>query len=141
MYFKAAVTNTKGEDADPDLRLLEFRKNNYGPINASMELRWTSGLYLPAPSFNEFEQDVRDRGSETVFLDLLARFTADGRTVSSNSGKNYAPAVFAEEGEAKRAGVSNAMLVKAMQRLFEAKRIKEQQHGSPSRVRSRLVIV
>jgi RecA-family ATPase len=140
MYFKAAVADSKGEDADPDLRVLEFRKNNYGKINDSIKLRWSNGLYLP-PNFDAFDQDVAEHTANAVFLDLLNRFTRQGRIVSSKPGKNYAPAEFAQENEAKLAKTTNTMLAEAMKRLFSANRIREVDYGPPSRLRSRLIVV
>jgi RecA-family ATPase len=140
MYFKAAATNDKGDDIDQDLRVLEFHKNNYGKINASIELRWTDGLYLPEPSFNEFDQTIANHRIDDAFVNLIRRFTAEGRTVSSNPGKNYAPAVFVNEPEMKAIRATKAKLVDAMQRLFLAERIREGTYGSPSRMRSRLEV-
>ena len=61
--------------------------------------------------------------AEHIFLGLLARLTLEGRTVSERPGVNYAPRLFAQEPEAKKAKVSKAALEAAMLRLFAAKRI------------------
>jgi AAA domain/Bifunctional DNA primase/polymerase, N-terminal len=61
--------------------------------------------------------------AEEVFLAILARFTAEGRFVSDAKKGNYAPRLFAEEQEAKGAGVSFAYLEGAMRRLLQSKRM------------------
>jgi AAA domain/Bifunctional DNA primase/polymerase, N-terminal len=46
MFFKTATTD-QGEEPDPELRELVFMKNNYGPIGASVLLRWKNGVFVP----------------------------------------------------------------------------------------------
>ena len=41
------VKIAKDEEPDPNLRTLEFKKNNYGPIAKSIALRWERGIYVP----------------------------------------------------------------------------------------------
>ena len=65
-----------------------------------------------------------EKAADHVFLALLTRLTLDGRAVSHKVGPNYAPAVFAQEPEAKSASVSKRRLVDAMRRLFHGKRIR-----------------
>jgi hypothetical protein len=45
MYFKPAP----GVD-DTTLRVLEVKKNNYGPISETILLRWKNGVYIPEPA-------------------------------------------------------------------------------------------
>ena len=44
LYFRRAKTD-KDEEPDPDLRVLEVMKSNYGPIGETMNLRWNNGLF------------------------------------------------------------------------------------------------
>jgi hypothetical protein len=128
------------DDADNGSRVLQFHKNNYGRINSNIVLEWSNGLYLPVPS--PLNAGLKaDPKTEAVFIDLLRRYTDDGRVVSSKSGKNYAPALFADEAEAKAIQATSAMLADAMLTLFAAKRIREVQYGTASRMRTRLEIV
>ena len=46
LYFKRARTE-KDEEPDPDLRVLELMKSNYGPVGETIALRWKAGLFLP----------------------------------------------------------------------------------------------
>jgi RecA-family ATPase len=50
--FRQYLTSTKpeaGEQPDNDLRQLEFKKNQYGPIGETIVLRYQNGLFLPLP--------------------------------------------------------------------------------------------
>jgi hypothetical protein len=76
---------------------------------------------------------------ETVFLELLKRFTKEGRTVGDKNGHSYAPAQFAKEPEAKDAGLRKEALADAMRRLFAAKKIHIEQYGRPSNPHHRIV--
>lgn len=62
--------------------------------------------------------------AEFVFLQLLNRFTLEGRRVGHKPGPNYAPSVFAKEREAKVAKVGSTVLADAMRDLFATKRIR-----------------
>jgi hypothetical protein len=78
--------------------------------------------------------------ADDVFLDLLRRFAAENRYVSSNLGSTYAPAVFAKEDAARKAGVNSTNLAAAMRRLFERGKLMNAPHGKASRERFHLVV-
>jgi len=61
--------------------------------------------------------------ADDVFLAILARYTAAGRAVSHLKKGDYAPRLFAEEVEAKEAGITQPYLEGAMTRLLHAKRV------------------
>jgi hypothetical protein len=65
-----------------------------------------------------------ERTADEVFMNLLMRFTREGRKVNEVPRGYYAPKQFANEIEAKNARVSKKALEAAMQRLFKAGRIK-----------------
>jgi hypothetical protein len=67
------------------------------------------------------------------FLALLKKFDKQGRNVSHRNGPSYAPAAFASNAGEK------AKFAAAMNRLFEAEKIKVEEHGPASRRRSRIV--
>src|SRR5207249_1126483 len=46
MYLRRMVTDAD-EEPDPDLRVLEILKSNYGPVGETVNLRWDKGLFLP----------------------------------------------------------------------------------------------
>jgi hypothetical protein len=62
--------------------------------------------------------------AEGVFLAILTRYTAEGRLVSDAKSGSYAPRLFAEEAEAKDAGVAQPYLEGAMRRLLKAGRLR-----------------
>ena len=131
-FYMKGVKPEDGEQPDNDLREIVFKKNNYGPISASIIVRYENGLYLPVPGAT-LDQIEREEKAQEVFLELLKRFFSEGRFVSHSTGKSYAPALFAKENEAKKAGVNNRDLADAMRRLFAMKKITNRNHGKPSR--------
>jgi hypothetical protein len=69
------------------------------------------------------DRAAQELKADEVFLALLRRFTLANRSVSDRSGTNYAPALFAKEDEAKKAGFNNKTLADAMRRLFATGKI------------------
>jgi RecA-family ATPase len=137
-YLKG-IKPDSGEQPDHDLRELEFKKNQYGPISDAITLRYQNGLFLPVPG-TSFAQAARDAKADDVFLDLLARFTNQNRYVSDKTSANYAPALFAKEDAAKAAGLTSHHLAGAMRRLFASGRIWNDPCGKPSRPQYRIAI-
>jgi RecA-family ATPase len=140
-YFRKAESDDDEESSDkPDsgLRVLEFKKNQYGPVGSTVRLRWQNGLWLPVPSATFFENVVGERKADDLFLTLLDRFTKQGQRVSHNSSRTYAPALFAQHPDAK--GFNKDKLAKAMQRLLDTGKISIAEYGPPSHRRSHLVL-
>jgi RecA-family ATPase len=137
-YFKAAVTEA-GEEPDPNLRELQFMKNNYSPIADRVLLRWCNGVFVPAPAVGSIEKLAAERKAEEVFLLLLQRFNRQERNVNDKKGTSYAPALFSDEPEAKTDKLKNEALASAMRRLFVANKIHVEPYGRPSRPASRLI--
>jgi RecA-family ATPase len=134
-YFKTAPGN------DADLRVLEWRKNNYGPVGENILLRWRNGVYVPEPRPGSLEQLAADAKIDDLFLDLLHRLTTQQRNVSDRKSPAYAPAIFEREPEAKAAKVSSKQFAEAMIRLFAANKITIITEGPPSRIRTWIVEV
>lgn len=138
MYLRAA-TQDEGGVIDRDLRVLEFKKNQYGPLGDSMLLRYQNGVFIPEPRGGSLDPQIAEQRAEQVFVTLLSRFTREGRNVSDKKGTTYAPASFAGEQEAKAFKLSKDMLADAMKRLFASGKIRVVTEGPPSKQRSRLV--
>lgn len=138
MYLRPAVTED-GEEPDPELRQLEFLKNNYGPKAERVLLRWCDGVFKPEPGTGSLEKAAADAKAENLFLDLVARFNKQGRNVNDRTGPAYAPAVFAHEPEARAAKIKKEALTDAMRRLFAGNRIHIEPCGRPSRPSFRLM--
>jgi RecA-family ATPase len=145
---RAYLTSEKTEDdTDSGLRQLDFMKNNYGPISASVTLQWKAvgkaGVYLPVSSGSSLDKAAADAKAEHVFIDLLRRYSEQGRDVSHKKGPSYAPAQFANEDAAQTLAGTDAKRRKALQnamnRLFASKRIRTDNYGRPSRPYNKIV--
>lgn len=140
-----AVKEAAQAGIEEENRRLYFRvdrgKANYLP--PAMRAAWHQfkSIVLPSTQDNvgvvtawEFPgQDGAPTAAKTaadhVFLEILRRFTAEGRNASDSAHSSYyAPALFAEEDEARIARVSKADLVGALKRLRRAKLIRVAQH-------------
>jgi RecA-family ATPase len=135
MYFKTAPGD------DTALRVLEVKKNNYGPVTEGILLRWKNGVYVPEPGKGTLQRLAAEAEINQLFIKLLRRFTEQGRNVSDNKSPTYAPSLFAKEPEAKEAKATKQALEEAMARLFGANRLRVVTIGSASRMRSRIVEV
>jgi RecA-family ATPase len=139
LYFKRAMTE-KDEEPDPDLRVLEVMKANYGPVGETVTVRWTNGLFLPVTGAGSLEKMAAEQQADQLFLSLLDRFNGQGRnTCEKPSANNYAPSLFAQESEAKQAGTRKAGFEGAMRRLFAAGKIYVETYGPRSRSWTRLM--
>jgi RecA-family ATPase len=140
-YLKG-VKVTDGEQPEDNLREFEFKKNQYGPLAQSIVLRYQNGLFLPEKGVSSLDKLARDAKADEVFMELLRRFSDQGRNVSHNkNATNYAPKVFADETDAKRHNLRpKADLEPAMRRLFAADKIFVEDYGRPSRHHFRLSV-
>jgi RecA-family ATPase len=109
------------EQPQGDLREIIFKKNQYGPISENVVLQYRNGMFLPAPGVSSLDRAAYEAKAESVFLDLLARFTRENRNVVASPCATYAPTLFAKEPEAN--GVSKDALADAMARLFKSETI------------------
>jgi hypothetical protein len=75
--------------------------------------------------------------AKTRFLELLAAYARQGRVVSDRTGKNYAPARFAEDPQGKP--LTSALYSRAMDALFGEGRLRMETEGPPSKPRYRMV--
>jgi RecA-family ATPase len=121
------------EQSDSDLRELTFMKNQYGRTDDVVVLRYQHGMFLPESGVLSLDKAKQMEIAKDVFLTLLDRFNVANRTVSHNPGRNYAPALFAQEDEAKTAGLNKKLLDNAMKQLFRDNKIWNEPCGKPSR--------
>ncbi|MGB6707446.1 MAG: hypothetical protein WBE94_20310, partial [Pseudolabrys sp.] len=66
-----------------DLREIEFKKNQYGPLGQSIVLRYNNGLFLPVAGVSSLDKIAREASADGVFMDLLRRFAGQGQNVSN----------------------------------------------------------
>jgi RecA-family ATPase len=142
LYLRGFSESDDANDpADSGLRVLEVKKNNYGPISESIVLRWRDGVYVPEPRTGSMEKIATEQKTDALFLNLLKRLKEEGRNVTDKKGTSYAPAIFAAEPEAKTSKTSKEALADAMRRLFSAKRIRVETHGPASHERTKIIEV
>ena len=92
---------------------------------------WTHPGQSGKPSEVMVENEKR---AEALFLQLLAKYREAGRPVSpAVNSSYYAPKMFAAEKETKTAKLGRAHLSAAMQRLFDAGRIRTATEAAPNR--------
>jgi hypothetical protein len=94
-------------------------------------------------SGSSLDKAAADAKAEHVFIDLLRRYSEQGRDVSHKKGPSYAPAQFANEDAAQTLAGTDAKRRKALQnamnRLFASKRIRTDNYGRPSRPYNKIV--
>jgi RecA-family ATPase len=114
-------------DGDPDGRILENPKANYGPSGTKIHFRWYRGAFVrdedvPEDAPESIDSAIQATGDNKLFLACLQERNRQKRAVSeSRYGRNYAPKVFATMPESKRIGVER--LEQAMDRLFRIEAI------------------
>jgi RecA-family ATPase len=125
-------TFENGASTDPDARILEIIKSNYGPLGAAIPLRWSVGAFEVdgEPSRNLSRQEA-DAEAERVFLRQLAKFDARGIRVRASPGHGYAPTKFEHQEDA--GGFKSKRFEAAMNRLLDAGKIQILEEGYPSR--------
>ena len=137
-YLKG-IKADNGEQPDNDLRELEFKKNQYGPLSEKILLRYERGLFLPERGMSSIEKELDESKSDQVFLKLVRRFSTQGQNVSDKpKANNFAPSAFVQEQEAKDAKLKKKDLEASMRRLFAARKIRVEEYGRPSDPRSRI---
>jgi RecA-family ATPase len=139
-YMRKPKQASNAEDEeDSDLRVLEFKKNQYGPIAKPIGLRYRHGLFLPEGGSSSLDKLARESLAEQIFLLVLDRYTLDGRNVSeNNAARNFAPKMFAQESDAKANRLRKEDLNSAMLRLFENNKIHLETYGRLSRQAERI---
>jgi RecA-family ATPase len=70
---------------ETDLRELEFKKNQYGPVGEAIVLRYRGGLFLPEPGISNLDAAAREQKADEAFLALLARYGREIRNVSEKA--------------------------------------------------------
>jgi RecA-family ATPase len=72
-YLQHVKPDDKEQEPDPDLRMLEFKKNNYGPVSESIHLRYQNGLFLPVNELDPVARAARADAADAVIIDQLKR--------------------------------------------------------------------
>jgi RecA-family ATPase len=122
---------------DNNRRVIEFHKNNYGPMSGHVLLRYENGLFVPVVQ-STADQAARRAEAERIFLTVLRRFAFQKQDVSPHgTANNYAPTVVAAHPDAK--GFEKREMQAAMQRLLDRGEIHIAEEGPPSKRQKKLV--
>jgi RecA-family ATPase len=140
-YGKNKKKNNDNDDEEDeqttsDLRELVFKKSNYGPIAKSIALRYHLGVFVPVSDGSFLNKLAREQQADEHFITMLRQFTSQGRSVSPNKGRTYAPAIFADHPNGRQ--FSNKEFALAMERLLAQHRIHIVKSGPPSKPREDL---
>jgi RecA-family ATPase len=130
LYFQTVKTSD-GVEPDKNRRTLEGMKSNYGVRGGKIDLVWKNGLFLPVQGPGGFDKIAGDAKADEAFLHLVKRFNAEGRNIIDVKSPAYAPAVFADQPD--NDGVTKEQFKRAMNRLFQAKKIHIVNRGRPSK--------
>jgi len=146
MFFSRIKTE-EDKEIDKDLRSLVCKKNNYGPDDETIIVRWKtgtngSGVFVMEPKPGSLEAMAENKKVEEIFLSSLQRLTNQNRGPFSHKKRshNYAPTALADLPEVKKAGIKKTALANAMDRLIEIKKITIESYGPPSKDHTKLVI-
>lgn len=134
------IKDDDGKEVAADFRVLTVKKSNYGPPDAELRLRWSAGCFvhdgpMAAGGLDKLAAEAK---AERVFCDLLAALIGQGRDVSPKPSPSYAPAVFANHPSA--AGIAKKGFAAAMERLFEAGRIRVEDTDGPKSKRFKRIV-
>jgi hypothetical protein len=136
--FRSRLYLSHVTDEDPDARVLERKKANYASRNATLNLRWNNGLFIPVAPDGPGSYGADPK---RVFLDILREMIEQNRPMSLNShAGNYAPRVFSELPINRRGGLDLKQLATAMEELLFERTILNVDYGRPSDKTTKLII-
>jgi RecA-family ATPase len=140
--YLTSVKPTDGEQPETDLRELQFKKNQYGPLGESIVVRYRGGLFLPEAGITNLEKVAREAKVDDIFLSGLRQIVRQGReAVYGHTSPEFGPTLIAELPETKKEGVRKKELTDAMNRLLAADKIHiGRTDDRPSRAKKCLVL-
>jgi RecA-family ATPase len=137
LYFERVQED--GYEPDPDRRRLSTKKANYGRTGDEWFMRWQGGVFVPEEADTGFGASAASMKARRVFLDMLRKYTDEGRNVNANGGPYYAPTIFSKDKRSER--VSRSAMVEAMNDLFAAGRITQEEYGRSGKRATRIIEV
>jgi RecA-family ATPase len=141
LYFERRIvkgSNNQSIEDDVNIRVLKTMKSNRAAIGGQIVVRYDKGMFVREQASTLNARDAAHQ-AERVFLELLAKFTTQGRNLSPTPcAPTYAPNVFAKDDEGK--GITKRSFEQAMSRLFTAGRIVIAESGPPSKRRQTIVL-
>lgn len=123
-------------EAERGIRVLETQKSNYGPTGQAVRLQWGDGGLALEQAPNSLVRIAEDAKVDDVFLRLLDKRNAQARPVRPGTGRDYAPAEFEDDADAR--GIRSKAFKASMDRLLTAGKIKIVTVGPPSKATKHL---
>jgi RecA-family ATPase len=121
-YLRGAKADS-GEQPDSDVRELQFKKNQYGPMGESIVLRYQRGLFLPERGLSNIEAAAKQQSIDDAFVGIGRKLEARGEELSPHqTSHSYAPKAIAGEPEAK--GLRKSDLVASLKRLLDSGKLR-----------------
>jgi len=118
------IKEEDGEQPDNDLRQLEFKKNQYGPMSEPILLRYQRGLFLPEGGVSNLDKLARASKVEGIFLRGLGQLIQQGRDASpAGSSPSFGPTLIAALPGVAKERIRKKELVGGMNRLLDANKI------------------
>lgn len=129
------------QDVDrPNVRYLELKKANLGPIGKKLTLEWKDGVFHSiGHAENGYAHKLAaEHVVDEVFMRLLIAYHAEGKTVSRvPQSVDYAPKLFARRPEAGQ--ITKHQFAAAMDRLFGSNRICDEMAGDYASKKKRVI--
>jgi AAA domain-containing protein len=126
-------------DEDGQGACLTVVKANHAATGTTIPLEWRDKLLVPVGAATGILGSIERRACERVFLDLLEKMATQGRYVSHHPRtSNYAPKMFAALPGSERYGSPD--FIKAMEALFDQKKIAVGSYMGPSRHKHECVV-
>ena len=142
LYLSRILTKegSNTTELDTDRRTLATMKANYAASGGALSLRWNEGVFVldEAASISTLSAAGQHARIDAIFLDLLAQYLGEGRSVNVAPSANYAPLVFSLDARAN--GITKRAFVAAMNRLLGAQRIRVNSEGPPSKRTQKLAL-
>lgn len=123
---RSRLTIRRPDANDPDGRVIENPKLNYGPQGGEIAFRWHRGSFvrtqdLPPDFAAQVAKSVTEQADDEMFLRCLSKSTERKINVSHHKGSNYYATEFAKMSEAR--GTRKEAFERAFQRLLDADKI------------------
>jgi RecA-family ATPase len=132
------IKGIKEEEGEPqgNLRVIEFRKNQYGPISEEIVVKYHNGLFVPANT--TVDVAAREAQADSVYLAVLKILTDQNQDLSPAPKANYSAATLISQHPSARPFGKKDMEA-AQQRLLDANQIHIRETGPESKRRKRVV--
>ena len=75
-----------GYEPDPNRRVLQTKKANYGPAGGEIHMTYTAGAFVAESQPRGLDRLAANAMAERVFLKLLGTIEKQGRYVSAQPG-------------------------------------------------------